>query len=52
MAHLIEWYRRIMLDGTHPQAAGILALSAVAIATALVGAAVFSTVRQSIPEQL
>jgi lipopolysaccharide transport system permease protein len=52
MAHLIEWYRWILLDGTHPQAAGILALSAVAIVTALVGAAVFRTVRQSIPEQL
>ena len=52
MAHLIEWQRWIMLDGTHPQATSVLALSGVAIAVAVAGWIVFNRLRQAVPEEL
>ena len=52
MAHLIEWQRWIMLDGTHPQATSVLALSGVAIAVAVAGWIVFNRLRHAVPEEL
>jgi lipopolysaccharide transport system permease protein len=52
MAHLVEWQRWIMLDGTHPTALAVLALSAASAALAAVGFWVFVSLRHSIPEQL
>jgi lipopolysaccharide transport system permease protein len=52
MAHLIEWQRWIMLDGTRPQATSVLALSGVAIALAVAGWIVFNRLRHAVPEEL
>lgn len=52
MGHLVESYRRILLDGHQPpwNVLGIVAVVALAVAAA--GYAVFGSLRESVPEEL
>lgn len=52
MAHLIEWQRGALLDGTLPSLRGLVVVAGASIVVAVVGFAVFASLRDRVPEQL